>query len=156
MTLSQPPISQEHALKCELAAEVLHSSGRLHLQVTGWSMLPTVWPGDTLVLDRKTAAEISEGDIVLFRRNRRLFAHRVIQRPADDQIQTRGDAMTAADAPISSDHLLGRVAYVIRNGKCIEPGKSLGLPHRAIAALVRNSETAARVIVGIHGFVAQV
>ena len=146
----------EHALKCELAEEVLRSSGHLRLQVTGWSMLPTICPGDTLVLESAMAADISEGDIVLFRRDRRLFVHRALARTSHDQWLTRGDAMPYTDSPIGDNELLGRVLYLIRNGRCVEPGKSLSLSQRALAALVRSSETAARVIVGIHGMAAQV
>ena len=46
---------QGHALKCELAAESLRLSGRLRLRVTGWSMLPTICPGDTLIIERADA-----------------------------------------------------------------------------------------------------
>ena len=41
------------AVKCELAAEVLRSSGELRLRVTGSSMLPAVWPGDELTIRRQ-------------------------------------------------------------------------------------------------------
>ena len=57
-----------HLLKCELAREVLRSSGTLRLRVTGWSMLPTVMPGDTLIVDR-AGGGVSRGDIVLFARD---------------------------------------------------------------------------------------
>ena len=67
-----------YALKCELAGEVLRSSGTLRLRAMGWSMLPTVWPGDTLVIERIHSDAVSEGDIVLFGRDRRVFAHRVV------------------------------------------------------------------------------
>ena len=150
------PTGPEHALKCELAEEVLRSSGHLRLQVTGWSMLPAICPGDTLVLETTDAAEVSEGDIVLFRRDGRLFAHRVLARAGHDQLLTRGDSIGYTDSPISNRELLGRVVYLIRNVRYIEPGKKLSLSQRAIAALVRSSEIAARVIVGIHGMAAQV
>jgi len=143
-----------HARKCELAAEVLRSCGRLRLQVAGWSMLPTVWPGDTLVVERANANAVSEGDIVLFGRDRRLFAHRVVTKRSqsgDSQLVTRGDAMPAKDSPVSDDELLGKVSYIVRDGKCIEPSRSLRFSERAIAALVRSSEIAARVVVGVHG-----
>lgn len=155
MTLPSPT-GPEHALKCELAEEVLRSSGHLRLQVTGWSMLPTICPGDTLVLKSATAEDVSAGDIVLFRRDRRFFAHRVLARAGHDQWLTRGDAMPYTDSPIGNHELLGRVVSLIRNGRCIEPGKSLSLSQRALAALFRSSETAARVIVGIHSMAAQV
>ena len=47
--LLRPSIGRTRTLlNASLASEVLRSSGSLHLRVTGWSMLPTVWPGDTL------------------------------------------------------------------------------------------------------------
>jgi signal peptidase I len=152
MKLSSPVLDEAHAVKCELAVGVLLSSGTLRLQVTGWSMLPTVWPGDTLVIECASRSAVSAGDIVLFGRDRRLFAHRVIEKSpfADVGLVTRGDAMPSADAPVSSGELLGKVSFILRNGTRIEPRRSLRLPQRAVAALVRSSEMAARVVVGAH------
>jgi signal peptidase I len=154
MTPSSQTFDDKHAVKCELASEVLRSSGRLRLKVTGWSMLPSVWPGDTLVVESVSSEHVSEGDIVLFGRDRRLFAHRVVPATNDAQdrgILTRGDAMPQPDAPVSANELLGRVTHIERNGKCIEPSKSLRFSERAVAALVRRSDVAARVVVGVHG-----
>jgi signal peptidase I len=151
--LSDSYHDEAHALKCELAIEVLRSSGRLRLRATGWSMLPAVWPGDTLLVERLGGEHVREGDIVLFGRNRRLFAHRVVgKRAAAGEKITRGDSMASPDAPIPDDEILGRVSFIVRNGRCIAPGKSLGASERALAALVRRSESAARVIVAVHSF----
>src|SRR5262249_37101837 len=49
---------EAHAIKCELAAEVLRFSGRLRLQVGGWSMLPSVFPGDTLLVEWSESAGV--------------------------------------------------------------------------------------------------
>ena len=142
-----------HAVKCDLAGEVLRSSGRLRLRVMGWSMLPTVWPGDMLVVDRVKSEAVCEGDIVLFDRDRRLFAHRVVKNNVrgDAKILTRGDAMPAPDPPVDETQLLGKVSCIVRDGRCIEPRRNLRFSERAVAALVRGSDTAARVVVGIHG-----
>jgi signal peptidase I len=147
-------LTDAHAVKCELAGEVLHSSGSLRLGVTGWSMLPSVWPGDTLVIERANHSAVSEGDIVLFRRDRRLFAHRIVKRngaAGNAEILTRGDALPRPDPPLTGRDLLGKVRFIVRNGKCIEPSRTPRLSQRAVAALVRNSEFAARVVVGVHG-----
>jgi signal peptidase I len=147
-----PILGEVNALKCELASEVLASSGALRLRVTGWSMLPTVMPGDTLVIERIPSDAVFEGDIVLFGRDRRFFVHRVVTKGhAQAGIVTRGDAMPAPDPPVSQSDLLGRVSFILRNGKCIEPSRSPRLSERAVAALVRRSTLAARVIVGVHG-----
>jgi len=151
MTSAEEPRDSTHALKCELAAEVLRSSGRLRLRVTGWIMYPTIRPGDTLEMERTERDALSAGDIVLFNRDRRLFAHRICKTDASATV-TRGDAMPRDDAAVEEKELLGRVAVITRNGKCIQPSKSLSLPQRAVAGLVRSSDFGARVVVGIHGF----
>jgi signal peptidase I len=141
-------------LKCELAAEVLRSSGRLHLQVNGWSMLPSVLPGDTLMLERACGEHISPGEIVLFHRDRRLFAHRVIAKRGQGselRIVTQGDGMARPDPAVSESELLGKVNFIVRDGRLVEPRKIPGLSQRAVAALVRRSSAAARLVAGIHG-----
>jgi len=150
MNVSWQLNDQAHALKCDMAAEVLRSSGRLRLGVTGWSMLPSIWPGDTLELETTTAGELGEGDIVLFTRDQRLFAHRIVKTGAN-AIVTRGDAMPRADRAVTDDELLGRVICIMRNGKRIEPSRNLRLSERVVAGVVRFSDFGARVVVGIHG-----
>jgi hypothetical protein len=116
-------------------------------------MLPTVWPGDTLVVEEVPGSDVATGDIVLFSCNSRFVAHRVIStggRTEGSKILTRGDSVSRADAPVSSSELLGKVSFILRNGRCIEPSRSLHFSERAIAALARNSEIAARVVVGVH------
>jgi len=142
-----------HALKCELAGELLRSSGRLHLRVRGWSMLPAIFPGDTLVIEPANSESVGKGDIVMFHRDRRLFVHRVsgtCGSPPDLQIVTQGDGMPNPDPPVSGSQLLGKVSFVVRDGRCLEPAKSPKFPMRAVAALVRRSSSVARVVVGVH------
>ncbi len=66
-------------LGCELAAEVIRSSGKLRLRATGASMLPSIWPGDVLTVSSEAVAETQPGDIILFEREGRLIAHRVVE-----------------------------------------------------------------------------
>jgi signal peptidase I len=142
-----------HALKCELAGDVLCSSGQLRLRVMGWSMLPTLLPGDTLLIETASSERVGKGDIVLFRRDRRLFVHRISEKSGnagDLRIITQGDGMRRPDPPISAAQLLGKVAFVVRDGRCMEPARNPGLTMRAVAALARRSSSAARVIVGVH------
>lgn len=142
---------QLSALKCEMASETLRSAGQLRLCVNGWSMLPAVMPGDTIVLERASIDDVAEGEIVLFHREERFFVHRA-GRKADDksELQTRGDAMIRPDAPVKRHELLGKVLWIERNGRCLAPSPRLSWPERAVAAIVQRSETAARIVVGVH------
>ena len=97
MMYSDPVTTKAHGIKCELAAEILRSTGKLRLQVKGWSMLPAVMPGDTLVVESVTGDDIATGEIILFHRERRFFVHRVVHKSEDKlQLLTRGDAMPQA------------------------------------------------------------
>jgi hypothetical protein len=139
------------ALQCELAADTLRSSGILRLRVAGWSMVPTLWPGDTLVIEAVESSAVRSGDIVLFARHRQFVAHRVIENRSPVRgIETRGDAMTQMDAPVSNRELLGRVVSIERNGKSIAPNHELNVASRSVAALVRHAPAAARVAVAVR------
>ena len=142
------------ALKCEIAGEVLRSFGSLRFAATGWSMLPAIWPGDTLVVDRISSEQVRVGDVVLIGRAGRLCAHRVISIAFDSGTVcwiTRGDAMAAPDRPVSEGELLGRVSYLIREGKLVAVGAELSVVERLLAGIVRRSVPAARALVYLHG-----
>lgn len=142
-----------HLAKCELAAETLRLGGRLRLQVNGLSMVPTIWPGDMLVIERAGFSKIENGEIVLFFREQRLFAHRVINCTAGNPyIATQGDAMPAADAPVSACELLGKVVFVGHGTKCMAPRKKLLVFQRIIATVVAHSQIAARLVLGVYWF----
>ena len=122
-------------------------------------MLPSVWPGDTLVVERATSDTLSEGDIVVFGRGPRLFAHRVVAKTSAGceptaraaEIVTCGDALRHPDQPVSENELLGRVSAIVRNGKRIEPRRGLRFAGRAAAAVIRRSGLLVRALLRIHG-----
>jgi signal peptidase I len=144
------------AVKCDLATEVLRSFGSLRFRATGWSMLPTVWPGETLVVERVSPDQVRIGDIVLVGREGRLCAHRVVsmaERSGKPQWITRGDGMSAPDRPVSEDQLLGRVTYLIRAGKCVPVPAELSVVQHLTAKVVSRSFPAARALVYLRRIV---
>ncbi len=145
-----PRLNSVHAVQCDLAVEVLRQSGNLRLQATGRSMVPTIWPGDTLVIEPVRSSGVARGDIVLFSSNGRFVAHRVI---ADGklQIQTQGDATLRPDAPLACIDLIGKVSLIVREGKAIPVTRTRSATGRAVSTLVGGSDITARVVVGVHG-----
>ena len=131
----------------ELAAEALHSFGELRLRVTGSSMLPAVRPDDVLLIGRCGIQEVNPGDIVLFIRGRRLFAHRVKSR-SGLALVTQGDSVAEPDHPVTADELLGRAAArILRRGKIIRYGPRPNLLSRVAAHVFRRSAMAGRIFV---------
>ncbi len=112
------------ALGCELAVEMLRSSGKVRLRVTGASMLPAIWPGDVLSVRRLDSEPAMPGDVVLCQREGRLVAHRVVQRtfrPDGIQWVLRGDSVAGNDPAFSGDELLGQVVAVERGSRQLSP-----------------------------------
>jgi hypothetical protein len=149
MTVSKLTLDRAHALRCEVAAEVLSCFGRLRLKVTGWSMFPAIWPGDILELERAKRNQLSEGQIVVFSRHRRLFVHRLWKTVGSTMV-TRGDAMPHNDPVVTDQELLGRVTHIERHGQSIQPSTRLSPSQRVLAGLLRSSDLAARVVGGIY------
>ena len=143
----------ESALKCELAAEVLRSFGTLRFAATGWSMLPSVWPGETLVVERADPDRVHIGDLLLVAREGRLCAHRVVGTagdPGNRQWITQGDAQPIPDPPVGESQLLGRVTYLIRAGRLVAVPGQLSLVENLVAKVVRRSLLAARTLVYLN------
>lgn len=150
-----PHVDLATALKCDLAVEVLRSFGCLRFAATGWRMLPKVWP-DTLVVERVSPDEIQRGDITLVGRQGRLCAHRVASTPKNSGSRywiSQGDAMAAPDDLVTESELLGRVAYLMRDGRRIAVPVKLNMGERLIARMVRRSTFATRALIYLGGIV---
>jgi len=135
--------------KNELAAEVLQSYRELRLRVVGSSMLPAIWPGDILSILPCGIAEAGPGDIVLFTRHGRLFAHRVVSQ-SGAYLVTRGDGVPDPDPPVRPGELIGRVFEIVRRGKTLRPRGKLSLGGRIAAALACRSASAGRILTRLH------
>lgn len=142
-----------HALKCELVNEVLRVFGTVRLRVSGFSMLPSVWPGDTLIILRRNMHQVAVGDMVLYCREVRLFVHRVasgVDSPGGPNVSVQGDALPASDGLILKSELLGTVSRIIRNGRSSHPSSRLKYHERLIGNFIWRSQSLARLVVFIH------
>jgi hypothetical protein len=153
--MSQPasaPANVSDAVKCDLAGEGLRSFGTLRFAATGWSMLPTIFPGDILMVERIDEDQVNLGDVILASRDGWFCAHRVVAKSEDcgPSWLTQGDAMAIPDRPVKPSEVLGRVAYVTRRGKRIALPAKLSVIESLIASLVRRSFFAARVLIYLH------
>ncbi len=129
-------------LKQELMLDVLRKYGSCRLQVSGTSMLPTLWPGDTVSIESRRLSELKLGDIVLYERRGRFFLHRLVALPAErfpGRLVTRGDSMPQADPAVRVESMLGVLATV-RRGKDwrVVPGTMPRMSRVAAALLARS------------------
>ncbi len=141
-------------VKCELATASLRSSGKLRIEARGWSMMPTLWPRDVVEINRAEGEKVSVGDIVLFVRKGRLFAHRVVSKACgadgDFRFTTQGDSLPAPDLEISSSELLGKVCLISRREGSFRPSSKLSFSQRAVISILRRSRLASRILARLH------
>lgn len=118
--------------KLDLAAEVLRAGGSIRLQALGASMLPSIWPGDVLCIERRSGDEIVPGDIVVVARDGRFFIHRLIEKHESGWV-TRGDSLPQNDPPVEEVQVLGKVSVIQRKTGASVPASRTSRLNRGLA-----------------------
>ena len=93
-----------------LSRSLLQEGFAIRFRAHGRSMFPAIADGD--VVEVHPNERHSTGDVILLDGAEGIRAHRVIQ-STNNQIVTRGDSCSEADAAEKSDSIVGRVAVVI-------------------------------------------
>lgn len=89
----------------------------------GTSMWPCIRSGDILSVEIRGSAPLKPGDIVVYKRFGRLFAHRLLEKVETGNqtfLLTRGDACPEVDLLLPSAAVLGRVKSIIRDDQVVE------------------------------------
>ncbi|MGH9529828.1 MAG: S24/S26 family peptidase [Terriglobales bacterium] len=137
--------------KIKLGEEILCSGGSIRLRVWGTSMLPSVWPGDVVIVEGYAVTSVVCGDIILYEANDSFFVHRVIGKSEDGVGWfTRGDALPQDDPAITKSQLLGRVSVIYRNGRTIVPKRGLAPLMRAAGWILSNSDHLRSLALRLH------
>jgi hypothetical protein len=149
-----------HTVRSALVVDVLRrhdifqrgENPAIRLRVHGESMLPTLWPGDTVEIAPCSISQLRAGDIVLAIRNGRLYLHRLLSQNFSSGFVLCGDSMPAPDTLFPSEALLGRM--ISREGR---PIPTSVFQSRITAKLARaagwclcHCSLARRVALGIH------
>jgi hypothetical protein len=116
------PVRPKELLISEAGPVVLAAAverfGGARIRAFGCSMFPAIRSGDLLHIARIAPDTVLPGDVVVIRRDGRIFAHRVVSRSADTcGVVTRGDAHLHADPPASPHDIVGLVVAIERDGE---------------------------------------
>jgi hypothetical protein len=80
-------------------------------------MLPALWPGDVVEIASCSLEDVRPGEILLARREGRLFLHRLVGRLNDpctpNGFLLRGDSMPSPDPQFTTEALLGRLVQKV-------------------------------------------
>ena len=141
-----------HSTQFALCQAALLAGEPLRLRIRGTSMVPALWPGESVTIDSLDMKCIKIGQIVVFSRDGHFVIHRVVRIDPpvdgtnDGTMVTRGDTAVRDDAPVLRSEYLGAVAAVHRFGAArpvrLKPSRSA----RAVASLIRRSDLARRLL----------
>lgn len=107
----------------DFAESILENDQCVSIKMTGYSMYPTLRPGDIGVIEHCTPELLKTGDIIVFKTNRHLVAHRLIAINKENNhfhFTAKGDKNPFSDPVFSQEMLVGRIKEIERNGKKIK------------------------------------
>jgi polysaccharide export outer membrane protein len=101
----------------KISTGLLQSGYSIEFRATGSSMYPTIKDGEMITVRPATISGIKTGDIVLYRNQTGVIAHRVVY--VTDRLHMCGDASNTFDAPVMPHQILGKVISTKRKGRKI-------------------------------------
>jgi hypothetical protein len=90
--------------------DTVGAKGELWIPVSGNSMLPTIRPGDRVLLT-PTRRRLARGDVVIVALGTKVILHRVVSL-VNQVVVTRGDSCQVGDPPIEADRVFARAVAV--------------------------------------------
>ena len=109
----------------DVITELLRSGQAIRFQAPGWSMHPTIRDGEIITVEPVMPSAVKQGDIILYRSKVGVIAHRVVRISQKNGVVPRfilrGDALGSPDEPLAAQQILGKVVWLERDGKGIDP-----------------------------------
>ena len=105
----------DNAFISNLIAEEVGDGRQLRLQVIGDSMVPIFKRGDIAYVERKSAQELRQGDVIVLNLREGFLMHRLVDNDGK-RLLLRGDNCILADPPADLNSVIGEVVIVERNG----------------------------------------
>ena len=146
----EPVAGDAAAARHALCQAALLAGQPLRLRIRGASMVPALWPGEWVAVHSGDMKSVTIGEVVVFSRDGRFIAHRVVRIDAPGgsankhAVVTRGDAADDDDSPVLHSEWLGVVAAVQRFGAPRTVRRKPSALARVAAPLVRRSDLARR------------
>ncbi|MDP4272341.1 MAG: signal peptidase I, partial [Bacteroidota bacterium] len=103
-----------------IADSLLQEGRTVSFTMEGYSMYPTLKPGDIGFVKKCAPEDLYTGDIIVFRSAKKLVAHRlvkIVEKKNTHFYIAKGDNNRHTDTPFREEALIGKVESFTRNGK---------------------------------------
>jgi ATP-binding cassette subfamily B protein len=104
----------------DFAETLLEDNHQLSFSMCGNSMYPTLKSGDVGIVEKCSIADIQIGDIIVFKQNGKLVAHRLVKIIVNDGthlLVAKGDKNKHPDKPFTTEAFIGKVCSFQRRNK---------------------------------------
>ena len=122
---TQNSAPSRHRLFVEVSTDLLRRGRSVRFRAPGRSMQPAILDGDLITVEPVSLADIKRGDIILYRSTMGVTAHRVVRIYRGNGSATlfilRGDAPGSPDERVDSQDVLGKVVWLHRGGRLVDP-----------------------------------
>lgn len=143
------PGADSERQKIRLATMFLRSAGRVRIRAFGTSMLPTIWPGDVLLVEGTSLDRLASGDVALVSREDGICIHRLVNKNGTHW-STRGDAMPQNDPPLQAAEIVGRVLEVHTGNRVLTLPRKVQPLTRLLAWVLCQSQLCRRIAFLAH------
>jgi len=112
---------------------MLREAGTIRFEAQGEGMLPTIFPGEELVLHRARLRDLAVGDVILFAQKGKWYLQRVrkiLPGVVQPCLRTSLEIGSSLAEPVFGEELLGRVAFLIRDAEEMVLPRRLSLGQR--------------------------
>ena len=122
-------------LLSKLTTQLLNDNFDIKVNLGGFSMWPFLKSNDIAIIKKVNFEDVILGDVLVFRANNKILAHRVMSVNIDSVI-CKGDSCVSCDPIVLKNSILGKIASINRAGKKIDfTAKKIQQKNRIIAKL---------------------
>jgi len=119
-----PSLVSANHLLIDLSTELLGRGKSVRFRAPGRSMYPTIRENETITVEPVAPQDVKVGDIILYRLEESVIAHRVIRIERREGNAHRfilcDDTLGTLDDPVEAEQVLGKVVSVERAGRSID------------------------------------
>ena len=131
----------------DVSCDLLARGYGVRFRAAGGSMRPAVCDGDVITVVPATRPSLDTGNVILYRRDGRLFAHRVVSAAGDGgafrEVVLRGDALPACDPPVDASQVVGELVSVDRAARRSLTERLMSSTRRGVRRAARPARTLA-------------
>lgn len=115
-----------------IANDLLKEGKQLMIEARGYSMYPTIKPGETVYIKACNIEEdVAPGNIIAWKNGNDIILHRVVSIYGSDHntfFITRGDGSLNNDSPIKFNQIVGKAIRIDSGGKSRTPDSEAIIP----------------------------